>query len=214
MAFQPSIGSVRKVGNVWLPEDEKDPVMLSGGAKYQGSKLAVALHYVKDKTLALDVGAHCGLWTMQLANHFSFVECFEPLPVHIKCWKMNVTSPGCSLHEVAIGDRAGRCGIEYNSDYSGRSYVKDGGDYPIVTLDQYGFDDVGLIKIDVEGYEYHVVAGAKETLKRCKPAVIVEQKPGHASRFGFGDTSAVALLEELGAKVRKEVVGDYIMSWE
>lgn len=202
-------------GHFYVPDSERDMVMLSSGTNYQANKFRAALEYVKCSKLALDIGAHCGLWTGQMLRHFDLVQCFEPLPMHVECWKLNIgESDKCVLNEVAVGAGPGKCAIEVVEDYSGRSYVKDGDEVTMVTIDQYGFEDVGLIKIDTEGYEYHVVSGARDTLKRCKPVVIVEQKPGHASRFGLGDTSAVALLEDMGAKVRQEIAGDYIMSWD
>lgn len=35
-------------------------------------------------------------------------------------------------------------------------------------------DKIDLIKIDVEGYEYKVLLGAKETLKKYNPVIIIE----------------------------------------
>jgi hypothetical protein len=47
------------------------------------------------------------------------------------------------------------------------------------TVDNYGFDDVDLIKIDVEGHEQFVILGAVDTIKRTKPILIVEIEQRH-----------------------------------
>ena len=39
------------------------------------------------------------------------------------------------------------------------------------------------------------------------------QKPGKARKFGLGDTEAVDFLIGLGATLRDEIGGDYILSW-
>ena len=83
------------------------------------------------------------------------------------------------------------------------------------TLDSFGFTDVDFVKIDCEGYEEQVVQGGRETFLRWKPCVIVEQKQHIMSKnFGIAGTPAVDLLKELGAIVRKEISGDYIMTWD
>jgi hypothetical protein len=82
------------------------------------------------------------------------------------------------------------------------------------TLDSLEFSGVDFLKIDCEGYEHHVIAGARETLLRCKPCVIVEQKPHKLGpNFGIKGTPAVDALKALGAEVRREISGDYIMAW-
>ena len=47
------------------------------------------------------------------------------------------------------------------------------------TLDTYAFDDVKLIKVDVEGHEQSVILGAIETLKKCSPILVVEIEQRH-----------------------------------
>jgi len=54
----------------------------------------------------------------------------------------------------------------------------------IETLDSYKLDEVDIIKIDVEGFEYDVLLGAKETVDRCRPIVQVEMVYGQPHRFG------------------------------
>jgi len=42
------------------------------------------------------------------------------------------------------------------------------------TLDSYNFNNITLIKIDVEAHELEVLMGAKETITRNKPVIFVE----------------------------------------
>lgn len=196
----------------WLPDDEADAVMLGCGSNYQADKLRIAMKYVKGNRLAIDVGAHCGLWSMQLADKFDRVVAFEPLERHIECFRKN--APLVELHENVLGDVHGNCNIHVVETLSGRSYVNGEGDYPMSKLDDFEFEGVDFIKIDTEGFELFVLKGAEQTLLRCKPALIVEQKEGHGQKYSIGDCDAVRYLESIGAKVRAEIIGDYILSWD
>jgi hypothetical protein len=42
------------------------------------------------------------------------------------------------------------------------------------TLDSFNFDRIDLLKIDVEGFEYDVLNGAVNTIRRLKPKIILE----------------------------------------
>jgi FkbM family methyltransferase len=69
------------------------------------------------------------------------------------------------------------------------------GPYEATALDRFDLQRLDWCKIDVEGHEVEVLRGAAETLKRCKPVVIVEVHvfidPGLA-------TQCNALLAEAG----------------
>jgi Methyltransferase FkbM domain len=52
-------------------------------------------------------------------------------------------------------------------------------DVPVKRLDDLHLDDVGLIKIDVEGHELAVLLGATDTLARNQPALVVEAEERH-----------------------------------
>ncbi len=47
------------------------------------------------------------------------------------------------------------------------------------TLDEYKFHPVGFVKIDVEGHEPSVLAGAKETIERERPTLLMEIEQSH-----------------------------------
>jgi FkbM family methyltransferase len=199
-------------GNAWLPDDEQDRVMLGAGVRYQSGKLEKALPYCRHARTAIDVGAHCGLWTVQLAQYFERVEAFEPLPRHIECWKKNAGWKLTNrLYPVALGEKEGSCGMHVVEGLSGRSHVNGGNDFLMKRLDDYAFEDVDFLKIDTEGYELFVIKGAEETIKKWRPVIVVEQKPHHGGPYGLSDTAAVDYLKSLGYQVKAEIVGDFVM---
>lgn len=96
---------------------------------------------------------------------------------------------------------------------------------PMVKLDEYLFDlwyDAGgsgtppacvdFVKIDVEGFERAVVAGAEQTLRRDRPIIVVEQK-GNEDNYGEQRDAAAKLLQSWGARPIKVMAGDWILGW-
>jgi hypothetical protein len=73
---------------------------------------------------------------------------------------------------------------------------------------------IDFLKIDCEGYEYFVIKGGEETIKRTKPVIIVEQKPGKGAQYGIKDDAACTLLEAWGAKRQQVISGDYIYTFK
>ena len=67
--------------------------------------------------------------------------------------------------------------------------------------------------IDAEGYENQVVLGAKETLLRNKPIIIIIEQKGFSNRFNESQFEAIDTLKSYGAKVIDQVVKDFILSW-
>jgi FkbM family methyltransferase len=188
---------------------------------YQHGKYISAMALVKNKKLAIDVGAHVGLWSYYMAKDFARVVCFEPMPAHVECWNVNMADvTNAELWEYALGFEDGFAHIATRTpDSSGDTGITHPDtpgavEVPIKCLDFFNFDDVGFIKIDCEGFEEFVLRGGEQTLLRCKPVVLVEQKRDMSKQYGFKPQSAVAYLESLGAVMRQEISGDYILSWD
>lgn len=206
---------------LWLPEHERHLIdwmtkvnhVVDGKPTYQHHKLQKALAYVKAWRTAVDVGAHCGLWSSHLARRFLHVHAFEPVALHRECFRHNVAG-AVELHDCALGEREGSVSIHTAPSSSGDSWVDGAGDIPMRTLDSFELHDVDFMKLDCEGYEVFALRGALETLKRCRPCVIVEQKPGRAQKWGLKETEAVDTLQSLGAVLRATMSGDYILSWD
>lgn len=197
---------------------------VAGRPAYQHHKYLAALRHVPAarRRVAVDVGAHIGQWSYAMAQDFAFVHAFEPVPRYQECWHANLKGvPHVYLHECALGAAQDVVSLHCATPGShGDTRVAQAGEaanaavsVPMNTLDSFKLDTVDLLKVDNEGYEFFVVQGARETLLRTRPVVIVEQKPGHAARYGLRDKQAVEALQELGMVLLEALSGDYILGW-
>ena len=208
---------------IWLPDGEKhfpewmtrNGEIVNGKGTYQIKKLREAMKWCKQFRTAVDVGAHVGLWSMHLAEKFSGIHAFEPVPIFRSCFVRNAAQGNITLHRYPLGSRDADVAMVYDPADSGGTHVGGAGDMKMRTLDSFEFQDVDFAKLDCEGYELEVLKGAVETLKRCRPCVIVEQKPHKLlPNFGIKGAPAVDFLRGMGAVLRKEMGGDFIMSFD
>lgn len=210
---------------VWFPSHEEHMItwcdqngqMVGGRTSYQYKKLLAALGFVKQWRVAVDVGAHIGFFAWHLTKRFDHVHCFEPMAEHRECFERNVLDANRTLHPCALGSEAGKVALTVPQGSSGGTHISGLGDIPMFTLDSFNLQDVDFCKVDVEGAEMAVMQGAVETLKRCKPCVIIEQKshtPGGKIHLAEGGKPAVDFLESLGYKTRAVISGDYILTCE
>jgi FkbM family methyltransferase len=178
-----------------------------------------------------DVGAHDGLLTVPLSRlPGSRVLAFEPLPRAFARLSAAVAAahgggvPGhVVLQAEALGDRAGEVALSLPvldgvpqeqwastaKDYAafeGARIAVERITVPMRTLDSLGLADLTHLKLDAEGYEYEVIRGAAETLRRCRPVCTLEIEERHR----LGSTWAVpAFLDALGYDVFFELAGRF-----
>ena len=88
------------------------------------------------------------------------------------------------------------------------------GDTQIIRLDNLNIADVDYIKIDCEGFEYRVLQGAEQTIKHCRPVVVIEQKPHDAYSQDYGQFAAIELLQRWGMTKLAQFKDDWVMGWE
>lgn len=213
---------------IWFPDDERHLVemlgkspKLNGKGTYQHHKLLGAMALVKNRRCALDIGMHVGLWAMHLAKMFKTVIGFEPVAEHIECLKRNMAGvENYQVHNIALGNRTtSSVGLKFMSGSTGSTQIDDSGQgVSMCRLDDFKFDAVDFIKIDVEGYEYFVVEGGEQTIKTYRPIIILEQKNikagSHKSNYGKSQYDAKQLLESWGARQKFEISGDHCMAWK
>ncbi len=214
------------VGGVWLPEGERHFVEMmlhnkkrrhveDGKYTYQWHKIQAVLRALPAdrRRVCLDIGAHVGLWAMWLVREFEHVHSFEPVAAHADIYPFNMPSDNYTLHRCALGETEGAVRIELDPEQSGCAHVGGPGEIPMRTLDSFGFERVDLIKIDVEGYELPVVRGATETILRCRPVMIVEQKGNDAKTYGQPRDAALGYLKGLGLREIHCIAGESILGW-
>jgi FkbM family methyltransferase len=143
---------------------------------------------VPREKIAIDIGANKGVYTHVLAGLCAGVEAFEPNP-KIHRILVRALPRNARAHNIALADRAGEAELRvplYSGGYSNQhaSLVTRAGKFGAVhvqmrTLDSYDFRNVGFIKIDVEGAEDKVLAGARATIARERPVLLVEMEERH-----------------------------------
>jgi hypothetical protein len=78
---------------------------------------------------------------------------------------------------------------------------------PMVTIDSLGVD-CDLIQLDVEGFEENALKGAYQTIQRCKPVIIIEQKG--LGKNGMTDAEIAIMIQDWGYYFAERVISDNI----
>ncbi len=141
----------------------------------------------------VDVGANVGQWSGMLLDCVTPRKLIiaEPIPAAFAVLEKKFGNNRCvELHNVAIGEREGVARLKITRDTTGASLLQPreemhamvGSNWAIAsevevkmtTLDRLlvGLAEISLLKIDVQGYEKPVLAGAKQTLARTKFVLI------------------------------------------
>ena len=158
--------------------------------------------YVSTQTLrtAIDIGGHEGKWTSRWHERVEKIETFEPNPDILPTLKKNTnTLKNCTIHEVALGDTTGNVSMQYET-HTGTCHITDyNGSINLRTLDSYNFQDVDIIKIDVEGFEVPVLQGAKQTILSQRPWIQIEGNSA-GKRYGRSKLDILNLLHSWGMK--------------
>ncbi len=156
---------------------------------------------VKDWSVAIDGGAHVGTWSELMSPAFEIVHAFEPSPAFDYLAENASAWSNVETHHAALTDDL--CQIEtfhrksIGKLTSRRVRKVDGDGLPGVTIDSLALERCGLIKLDVEGFEYLALTGARETIARCRPFILVEMA-GHGGHTGHTDDDVSKLLADFG----------------
>lgn len=149
-----------------------------------------------EHSVCLDVGAYIGDSALPMLDQGATVYAYEPQPDAAICFAHNC--PRALLRPVAVGDgremvRSGGLGGNMGARWTQHGLA---GGIPVeaITIDAEGFSHVDLIKIDAEGMEPAVLRGARETIRRSKPDIIIEINPGGLARYGWAEEDITGQL--------------------
>ncbi|ABF63977.1 Methyltransferase FkbM [Ruegeria sp. TM1040] len=189
---------------VFSVDMQRDPIQRSHreGHFYEEEELSVIKSLFPLGGTFVDIGANVGNHGLYAAAFLSAARVipFEPNPKALKLLLANISANGLApkydLSHLGkgLGDapRAG-FGMEARDRNLGAAKMLAGeGDIEITTGDLALQDEqVDFIKIDVEGMEILVLSGLQDTIKRCRPALLVEVDRENDAAFH-------ALIEQMG----------------
>lgn len=163
--------------------------------EYSGAETDLYQALLHPGDVALDVGANIGVFSIAMGlavGAAGRVLAFEPQPPMAAILTRNLAAHELSNAEVRREIVAERVGVGEFVDIravpAGRS-VNFGGmgvgariisefggvaETPVTSVDALNLQRCALIKVDVEGAEHTVLAGAEETIARCRPILSVE----------------------------------------
>lgn len=174
----------------FLLDDPEDMIKryVARGAQWERRILELCEEHVLPGTVVLEVGAHIGTHAIPLSRLVGpggRVYAFEPQRKLYRELHHNLMLNGITNvvpMRFAIGSGEARV-VEMDPPREGNeggTGVGAGGDAAeLRSLDSFGFERVSLVKIDVEGLEDDVIAGAARTIRRNRPTMVVEIMGGH-----------------------------------
>jgi FkbM family methyltransferase len=175
------------------------------------------LSWLKPDSVFYDIGSNTGFHalTANRVINTGIIYAFEPMPAvreifekHISVNSRLIISNNIQLSPIAISDAAGQ--VEFSNDMrhrEGNTYIKESYVFsgaknkitvkcqPIDGLLKQGYGKPDIIKIDVEGAEFDVLLGAKNTLRQYQPNILLATHDCHLPGV---QAKCVLFLEELG----------------
>jgi FkbM family methyltransferase len=207
----------------------------SSNARYDALQVLWLRDHLLEGDLALDVGAHCGAYSILMAaqcGETGRVVSFEPDPYARKLLAKNLgLNPGIKRPTVeasACSDQIGEAILYSRGGNSQSSLARSAVEFsptqhseeirvPTVTLDRY-LADHGLpaprcVKVDAEGAEIRILKGAKEILA-SDADLVCELHPYAWPEFGSSFSELRQLANAAGRRIRyldqKAEIGDQV----
>ncbi len=185
--------------------------------RYERDEVAFARRVLKPGDVAIDVGAHIGFFTMQMAaavGGTGRVYAFEPFDANADLLERSIVENACGdrvlFRRAAVGAAPGTAALTFPVETlnSGGAYLLRDGTAPlagnltktvrVVALDALDVRrPVTFIKMDVEGAEPQVVRGAAKILAQDRPIMLSELHPTQLDRAS--GVSAAEFLSQLTA---------------
>lgn len=151
-----------------------------------------SLPYINSFRNSIDIGCRDGEYTRYLHKYFDHVYCFDYR--RRKLFNKNVDLSKISHFQCALGDRNEERLVSGAGSLLSQSVPRDQWvKIQIYTLDQFKFENIDYIKIDVDGFELQVLQGAINTIEKFSPILVLEQENN--------DTRALEFCKELGYSI-------------
>lgn len=216
---------VEQRGGLWWALDRGDYICqdLYWASAKDMAEIRQALGALPVGGVMLDVGANFGYYSIVIAARLRqncTIHAFEPNPKVYERLAKNLEMNRCNAvmpHLLGLSDLEGTAAIVETPGHSGAAWLTAGDDVSVTTIDRFAdtqrLSRVDLIKIDAEGAELRILQGARQTLERCRPALIVELNGPTLERERGSPSQVLALLRSLGYRIyeikpKREITGN------
>lgn len=196
---------MKQISGIWFPDDV--------GTRWEHALMHVhsiewSVQHCSSRRTAVQAGGNIGLWPRRLAKDFQRVITFEPDALSRACLRMNVPAH-VEVRTEALGDVAGTIGFRHK-DLGSHRVDPQGPAVTVIALDELTLIDLDLLQLDIEGYEWHALMGAAQTIERCRPLIQVELRD-IAVRYGRSNDEIRRLLASWGyVQVSEQQGSDYV----
>jgi FkbM family methyltransferase len=166
--------------------------------------------------VVVDAGANLGWYTLvastiigETGRVYAFEPRFETANYLEKTVALNRLGDRVVVHRCGLSESNGDGLLAWSpdTDNPGGSFLSDGVpaegmQYQPISLrplDDLALPRLDFLKVDVEGAEMRLFRGARQTLERCRPAILSELNPPLLERVsGASPEAYFALIDELG----------------
>lgn len=194
-------------GKIAVPFVDDTKLLVARGMTGATGNVYCGLHEVHDMGFVLhtlragdrfvDVGANVGSYTVLAGGAVGAeVICFEPLPATFAHLQDNIAAnhleKRVDARRMALGAKAGK--LAFTTGLDTMNHIAAAGEKG-VEVEVARLDDAlagkapTLMKIDVEGFETDVIAGAEATLSSPSLLAVVMELAGAGARYGFDELS-------------------------
>jgi len=198
------------------------PAHRNAAENYEPAVFDYLKRRVQAGMMVFDVGAHVGLFTVLLARWVGpsgRIFAFEPAPGTCAALQdhlaLNEVADRVCVSPLAVSDQEGRaflytiatCPENTLSAAHGRLPQAQARENPVsvITIDAFCASRSlapDIIKIDIEGFEIHALRGARQTLGRQRPVVVLEIHPMNWPEIGVTAAQLEQLLSEVNYRLR------------
>lgn len=155
-------------------------------------EMKILEYLVKKNDHVIDVGGNRGIYAYKFWMLGAKVEIFEPntnCSSVLSAWAVDKNN--INVYSIALSNRMGSSYLHVPVDEAGIEHDASGSiesdrfvsarDHKVKLeeLDNYHFENIKLIKIDVEGHEYSAIEGATKTIQSMQPSLLIEIEQRH-----------------------------------
>jgi FkbM family methyltransferase len=210
-----------RVNGALIHLNPDDPVVSGALALgvYENEEIAFFERVVAPGMVVVDVGANVGLYTALALRRIrdpGRIICIEPDPASasfleqtIRANHEHLQSPKVGLHRLALSDTRGEVTLHRNPENKGDNRIYAD---PLCTealrvrsdtlddlMRREAIEEINLIKIDVQGAEAKVVAGAAGVLRKSSHCILMtEFWPHGLASCGSRPGDYLRVLEDIG----------------